>query len=298
MGKNRGTHHKTVGRASIKKSSCGLCGNIRTLTKTHVPPQCAGNAGQVKRFTVISDDRNQLGRNGQRLGGIHLYGLCADCNSGLQANWDPAYCNFARSLWPFVFGDGLILADVRVQMPSVEIFPGAIARSVLASCFALNPNLRSLFRKLADDLVASSPSFSLPNDTAMYVGVNRGPQAIVTGSMFGFHFFDRCQDGSPMRTMSFAQVYFPPLAWQFASVSQSPLLEHDGWSDVSEWFLRDPTQAEVLNALLPNLRIVAHPKFDPGASSDWSEMFDRESCFIVRSDNAIATIRAKFDMEC
>lgn len=297
MSKKRSAYRTVVGRTTVKDSCCGLCGRHRTLTKTHVPPQCAGNTGSVKRFTIVSDKSNRIGRQGQRIGGIHFLGLCAECNSGLQEKWDRAYCSFAKGLWPFALGGRLSIAAPRVQMPSMDILPGAIARSVLVSCFALNPNLRTTFKKLADDLVAESRSIELPDDTALFVGVTRGPHALVTGSMTGFRLLERCPDGSPLGTLSFAQIYFPPLAWQFVSVSSSPLLAKENWADASTWLLRDPTDVENLSSVLPSLPLVTHPSFAPESAALWSELFHDDSCFIVKSDDAIATIRAKFGLE-
>jgi hypothetical protein len=115
--------------------------------------------------------------------------------------------------------------------------------------------------------------------------------------MTGFRLLERCPDGSPLGTLSFAQIYFPPLAWQFVSVSSSPLLARENWADVSAWLLRDPTDVEELKLLLPSLSIVTHPSFTPESAALWSELFHDDSCFIVRSDDAIATIRAKFGLE-
>jgi hypothetical protein len=93
--------------------------------------------------------------------------------------------------------------------------------------------------------------------------------------------------------MCFAQIFFPPLAWQFASVSLSPLLEKEVWTDVSAWLLRDSKDIENLSGLLPALPFVSHPSFGVDSAAFWSEVFHNDSCFIVKSDDAVLTIRAK-----
>jgi hypothetical protein len=167
----------------------------------------------------------------------------------------------------------------------------------MVSFFALNPNLRTTFPTLADDLHSEVASIKLPHDTALYVGVARGPQALVTGSMSGFHMNQHLADGSPLGTMCFAQIFFPPLAWQFASVSLSPLLQKENWNEVSGWLRRDSAEAELLNQSQPTLPFVSHPSFAPESAAFWSEVFHDDSCFIVRSDDAIATIRAKLGFQ-
>jgi hypothetical protein len=227
-----------------------------------------------------------------KIGGIHFFGLCGDCN-GLQSKWDPAYCHLAKTLWPFALGGRIFVPGPRCEMPPERINPGAIARDVMVGCFALNPNLRTRFTTLADELYSEATAIKLPDDTALYVGVARGPQALVTGSVSGFHMNQRSSDGSPLGTLCFAQIFFPPLAWQFASVSLSPLIRKENWIDVSEWLLRDSSDIELLNQSLTTLPFVSHPSFTDESRAFWAEVFHDDSCFIVKSDDAIATIRAK-----
>src|SRR5690349_11652749 len=115
---------KPVGKGNEPKGPCGLCGGVGRLTKTHVPPQCAGNRGSIKRFVVMSD-QHQARRSGKKIGGIHFYGLCAACNGALQSRYDTAYCELAKSLWGMAVGDGLHLPN-RIQPPDIEIAPGAV----------------------------------------------------------------------------------------------------------------------------------------------------------------------------
>jgi hypothetical protein len=86
-----------LGRPNRNVGECGLCGRRGKLTKTHVPPQCAGNLGRVKRFTVVSDTEHRAAATTKRIGGVHFYGLCARCNGDLQGLYDGEYCKLAKA---------------------------------------------------------------------------------------------------------------------------------------------------------------------------------------------------------
>jgi hypothetical protein len=76
---------------------CGLCGEVRKMTKAHVPPQTAGNRNQVTCATVRI--HNHIRSNGRPVaGGMWLRGLCGDCNSLAGARYDPAYGDFTKAL--------------------------------------------------------------------------------------------------------------------------------------------------------------------------------------------------------
>jgi hypothetical protein len=77
----------------------------------------------------------------------------------------------------------------------------------------------------------------------------------------------------------------------------SPLLQKENWTDVSEWLRRDSNDTELLKKILPTLPFVSHPSFAAESAAFWSEVFHDDSCFIVKSDDAIATIRAKLGFQ-
>jgi hypothetical protein len=275
-----------LGRASRDFGECGLCGRRGKLTKTHVPPQCAGNRGRVKRFMIVSDSEHRAAATTKRIGGVHFYELCVTCNGDLQGLYDPEYCTLAKALWA-IATDAALHLPPRVQLPDIAVRPGAIARSVVIGAFALNPTMRLIHPDLAQALVSREESIDLPSPLRLHLALTRGPHARVTGSIGGYYMFRSKVGGRNVGIMSMAQIYFPPLAWQLADQPESVLLQQEGWSDVSSWLTVAPSEQAVLSALARDLPLVAHPTRGPGGIQDWVELLSDETCFIVESDNAV-----------
>jgi hypothetical protein len=240
----------------------------------------------VKRFTIVSDPQHRAAASAKRIGGVHFYGLCTQCNNVVQAAWDPAYCEMAKALWPIATAAPIHLPD-RLVLPDMLISPGGVARSVLVGCFALNPTMRTVHPELAADLLADLDAIKLPGDLTLQLALTRGPHARVTGAITGYYMFRPKIDGRNVGIMSTAQIYFPPLAWQLADKPHSVLLDQEGWVDVSAWLARPADERVELRQLVPDLPLVAHPTRAPGGIQDWVELFAQEPCFIVESDNAV-----------
>lgn len=285
MSKRGSRHPEQVGHADVRQGRCGLCGRQTRLTKTHVPPRCAGNRGRVKRFTVVSDSEHRAAATTPRIGGIHFYGLCAACNSGVQARWDPAYCVMVKALSPFVLGSHLVLPDGPLAAPPDQVQPGAIARSVLVGAFALNPQLRVINPETATALLEGHARVPLPQTLRLGLALTLGPTARVTGSIAGYYMFRPKVRGRNIGMMSLAQIYFPPMAWQLADVDHSILFGHEGWVDVSDWLNYDADLGDPLNRLVPRLPVVRPHRVNN--DDDWVELLGDEACFIVESDEAI-----------
>ena len=62
-----------LGRRRQEVHYCGLCGANEALTKTHIPPQCAGNNDRVLRYRYIQ--RGTLATRGRTLEGGMYGGL-------------------------------------------------------------------------------------------------------------------------------------------------------------------------------------------------------------------------------
>lgn len=289
MSRSRGSRgRKTLARENRKRGICGLCGDRGELSKTHVPPRCAGNRGSVKRFTIVSDPEHRAASSTKRIGGIHFYGLCARCN-GIQSTWDPAYCEMARALWSLAT-DTPIHLPRRLSTPSIDISPGKVARCVLIGCYALNPSLRTTHEDLAANLGVDEGPLVLPANLRLMLALTRGPYARVTGSVGGFYLFRPKVRDRNVGIMTLAQIYFPPLAWQLADPDQSVLLEQQAWADVSGWLDRPPGERVALSDLVPSLPLVEHPLRASSGPQDWTELLSDEACFIVESDNAVRSV--------
>jgi len=93
------SHKPTVlGHPDPAEGNCRLCGQQGPLSKTHVPPQCAGNTGAItQRWKIIQKDGSAS--DGKPLeGGIWCFGLCSRCNSHAGQNGDNDYCQLAKAL--------------------------------------------------------------------------------------------------------------------------------------------------------------------------------------------------------
>lgn len=261
---------------------CGLCGITAPMTKTHVPPQCAGNRGLVGRWHVVSD--GQQARRGRRLhGGLYVYGLCASCNN-LASRYDAAYGELAaavRGCW--VISDVTIPSN-RIALPAANVKPGAVARSILIGMFGIAPNLREIIPDTAHDLQQAASSVAPPGTADLRLALARGLRARLTGPVGGMFLFGTKINGRPPGVMTLAQVYFPPLAWQLAD-SEPSLLDVEGWAIVTSWLGYSPEDVVQLNELVPSLPLVVHPLHDAAARAEaWTEMFSDQIAPILEAD--------------
>lgn len=191
----------------------------------------------------------------------------------------------AQGLSPFVIGTRLTLPSGPLAMPPVEVRPGAVARSVLVSAFALNPQLRNVTPATADALISGSPSVPLSSTLSLGLAMTVGPTARVTGSIGGFYMFRPKVGDRNVGLMSLAQIYFPPMAWQLIDADESVLFKQERWVDVTQWLSRKPDGSKRLDHLVTHLPIVQPHRVNN--DDDWVELLGDEACFIVESDNAI-----------
>jgi hypothetical protein len=191
----------------------------------------------------------------------------------------------AKALSSFVLGTKLVLPGGPLAMPSAEVKPGAVARSVLVGAFALNPQMRVVSPDTARALIDQSPSVPLQATLSLGLGMTVGSTARVTGSIAGYYMFRPKVGGQNVGLMSLAQIYFPPMAWQLIDHDQSVLFGHEGWVDVSNWLNLAPDDTASLDQLVSHLPVVQPHRVS--SEDDWVELLGDEACFIVESDNAI-----------
>lgn len=144
-----GSRHAVLGTTLASKGlrPCGLCGDMRKMTKTHVPPQTAGNTGTVERASDLIS-RDGVRRPGRwNRGGLWVRGLCEACNQLAGRRYDHAYGDFARALTTAsrARAPGLIVSPSHV--PPVQLAPGLASRCILIGMFAIHPRLRHIFRR-------------------------------------------------------------------------------------------------------------------------------------------------------
>lgn len=271
-------------RRRRERAPCGLCGRIRKLTKTHVPPRTAGNTGPVTRCVPYSRG-GTLTRARRDVGGLHFYGLCQECN-GLQSKYDPAYSELAQAVERQLRPGGPIVIPRGVHpLPDVTVRPGAAARSILIGMMALDPNLREIHPTIAQGLLAQVPEVRLPDDLALRVACTRSPLAHLAGSIGGVLLFHPVRPhGTALGVMSFASVYFRPLAWHLATRRYS-WLDLQAWPDVSRWLTIHPSEDVRLRSLSKGFPEVLHPREDPHAeAAGWVELFSDEITVLVEGE--------------
>ena len=188
----------------------------------------------------------------------------------------------ARLLWGLATNPALVLPSGRISAPVDRIWPGAVARSVLAGCCALNLTLREVHSDAANQLAGHEPAVDLDPKLGLFLAATRGPEAWVTGGMSGFTLLRSPNRGA----FSWAQIYFPPLVWQLVQREQMSLLVEQRWVDVSSWLAYPPDHSARFVDLVSSLSVVKHPRHDPRIANDWSELLHDESCFMVESENA------------
>jgi hypothetical protein len=101
--------------------------------------------------------------------------------------------------------------------------------------------MRQIHPDLATQLLRRDSTLLLPPGIALRLALTKGPHARITGAISGFHLLRPKVNGQFVGISSWAQIYFPPLAWQLAnadnrSADNSLLLDEEGWADASSWF--------------------------------------------------------------
>lgn len=275
--------HQPVGAVRQRNEPCGLCGESRQLTKTHLPPQCAGNTGLVARRRIVTNSTGAAEPSRALTGGLHFFGLCADCN-GLASRYDGAYCELVDIVRPSWIRGTAMLPARRYAPPAAQCQPGAAARSILIGMFGLNAHLRVLYPEVAETLLAGNASVILPEEVSLRLAMLRGRRARLSGSIGGIELFGRRLNGQALGVITMAEVYFPPLAWQLAAPEAS-LLDLEGWPNISYWLGYAPDERLPLDAVCASMPIVLHPKHDPVTGDLWSEMLSDEISQILDCDD-------------
>jgi hypothetical protein len=249
-------HPSGLGRRPGAAYACGLCGITGHLTKTHIPPQAAGNHDRALRYHFITQGQSNHSIKSRSLpGGMQSDMLCNGCNS-LQSKYDATYATLAKSLLPWRPESNLQLR--RVDPPHIKFQPGAVVRSVLIGMFGLNPHLRTRHPEVASALISESPIPEMPPNARLYLALARGHKARVTG----YWQLHTILDYQALAVEILAQVYFPPLAWILADESKS-LLDFEGWIDVSPWLALQPATADYLDNQIGPIPIVYLPDDNP-----------------------------------
>lgn len=263
---------------------CGLCGRGVCLSRTHVPPKCAGNGNALVNYRVRRDGESGVQPGRRRRGGMVFRGLCATCNN-YAGRFDQSYGQLVDLLpRPDEVDRRLVLPNWQPSVREGVFFPGGVARSMLVSAFALNPKLRTLLPGLADLALAGEQVDLAQFERRLVVANATGEFCRAAGSLTFVKLLGGPRpNGKPLSCYADASVHLRPLAWILADLDYG-MTDHQQWVDVSHWLRLDPgderNAAQEL-ALLPAVEA-------PGPHTDWAILLSDENCIWVE---AVASYR-------
>lgn len=260
---------------------CGLCGQVRKLSRAHVPPQASGNTTQVERAAdVIDDGVRRPGRWDP--GGMWVRGLCADCNNLAGAAYDRAYADFADQVAKLSTPAALRLAVIPGEAPGARFAPGLVARCVLFGMFGINLRLRLLFPDLAHDLkyepVPGHGPIRWPDQLLLRVGRTHPAQpnvGVLSSGVWSMRVLSE-----RVVHFSFADIAFPPLVWTLVAPEDDTARDlgpqiSGPLADASDWVHYGPDRTNVdLRSLTPHLPAIALPLLT--RQNDWVEILTRD----------------------
>lgn len=283
-GDSRKPQRGPLDRQRTVKYPCGLCGDRRRLTRTHIPPQCAGNTGLVARQSIrLGSGRMDVGP--PRVGGIHFYGLCEPCNN-LGSRYDGAYKLLSQglqSLW--IKDDSLRVPDL-LALPDFSFRPGAVARSLVLSMFGVSPLLSERWPEFAHAMRTDADVVELPQGLTLFLALARGRRARVAGPISGFEVMTPHAPGDGRRPGfdGVVEVFFPPLAWRLVHATDHNVLAEQGWSDVSHWLSIPAHSVLPLHRELRSLPAVWYPRHGPDQGEGWVELLASTITVISEAD--------------
>jgi len=259
-----------IGTTLVGKDArpCGLCGEVRKPTRSHVPPQAAGNTTKVRRAADILDEKRVRRPGRSREGGMWVRGLCEECNNRAGRKYDLPYADFAHAVLRFLrmTNSGLWTPTA---VPAVRVAPGLVARSVLSGMFAIHPRLRIIFPELAHDLSAGRALLRWRDRVQLRLALTGGPGCVLSSGVFmarvlgptaGRHHF------------TFSEIVFPPFAWALVPTDTGAQVSAS-WADASEWVRYGPDRTNVdLRNLTRVLPWWTHPRLAAGGHDDWVEL--------------------------
>ncbi len=272
------SHGVGVTLSARGRHPCGLCGQFRQLTRTHVPPQAAGNDKRVERAADWIDSDRVRGAGRWLPGGLWVRGLCEDCNNWAGRASDLAYADFAAQVRRLTSTSArTLLVTPYGDPPAATFAPGLVARCVMFGMFAIHPRLRFIFPELAQDLHGeASPGHGRirwPARLGLRVGLSdpRAPRtALLKSGVSSVRVL-----GTRMSHHSFADIIFPPFTWSLVPLgAPDPHLGLEAThllADASDWVNYGPDRTIVdLRNLTRRFPALLHPDFS--GKDEWIEL--------------------------
>ena len=263
---------------------CGMCGSDEPLSRTHVPPQAVGNKAAVTRRHLMSVN-GTLTRGRETEGGLHVPGLCVDCNR-TAGRWDTAYAEFHRMLGPAVTGETALKLPDFLNPPAEPVAIGAVVRSILAGACALNPRLRIVQSPELPDLLINGDPFEMPDRFDLRLGWATGRAARITGSILRMDVLARSEgEGSQVEDFAAAQAHYAPIAWRLMYSGRAEVCNRQGWASINHWTNYPPTERRDLNTVCGRLPRVSRTSSEVDYTGGWIEMSADEGCHLALCDD-------------
>jgi hypothetical protein len=234
---------------------CRLCGEVRPLTKEHIPPKRAGNIARMPTHTLAEwlerrDLDNIPGGNIEQ-GGIWGYTLCSACNSFTGSEYGAEYQGWAIRAVLMLRQDDALHPSALDQNPAPMfvtgrfggkrdggVSPGAMVRQVLSGMCSLSNGW---------DLAGTSPAIRrivldkslepLPSGTSLWMELFAGP----TSRMIG----PQVVSDAPGNWAWVMEIAHPPFAFTMVLASNH---EPTYGMDMSPFVLEDPLRRASLEA--------------------------------------------------
>lgn len=290
-----------LNRAKGGRYPCGVCGVAQKMTAAHVPPQCAGNGPQVLSTTATVTPDGQIRRLPARQGGMSVYGLCDPCNNTAGVLYDKQYKEFADLLRPHWVREWTLELPRTIGLPAGSIRPGAVARSILLGMAALTPTwMFENWPTFMPSLLKPETSPVLPDDAHLMMAYSRGQ----TGRLEGFSTTITNPRHVPL--ISYASVYFAPLAWQLVASDNVRSMKRLGWAEVSNWVKIPVDETHDVSELVRNMTATTHPLHDPRQrhgvyahmASDQTSVLSKHSTYSVATTKAQLSSRGTSRNKC
>ncbi|OZC92999.1 hypothetical protein CH282_01680 [Rhodococcus sp. 06-418-1B] len=118
----------------------------------------------------------------------------------------------------------------------------------------------------------------LPDDVHLMMAYSRGQ----TGRLEGFSTTIINPRHEPL--ISYASVYFAPLAWQLVASNNVRSMQRSGWAEVSNWLNFPVEESHDLRQLVQSMAATAHPLHDPRhRHSAYAHMASDETSVLVET---------------
>lgn len=232
--------------------NCRLCGQIKKLTKEHVPPRSCNN----KQTIYVEVDfieyiksfhpyfKKKVGRNKQ--GGIAYYSLCRECNNFLGTTYVKEFKSFYFKLRKSIAESKNSGSDENYKLTLKDIKPLSLLKQIVSMILSINStNFSESFNELRD-FVLDKNSNSLPNKFRIYVYANTSKNTRYSP----FQAYGTLSNG--LTTMS-SEISFPPFGFVLT------IKDEINWPNFHEiTYLKDYSSSEKIDLYLELKELNVH----------------------------------------